>query len=124
MFPRTKNIETSFRAMRVVSLTVIAGSLGTVLFIFLWAVRAVDAAQQRIYILSAGKALEAFAGDRDVNLRVEAEWHIKNFHMAFFTLEPDELYNAVGIKRALYLADGSAKRVYDNLKESGYYTGV
>ena len=26
--------------------------------------------------------------------------------------------------RALYLADGTARRVYDNMKESGYYAGV
>jgi conjugative transposon TraK protein len=28
------------------------------------------------------------------------------------------------LRKALYLADVSAKRVYDNLKESGYYAGV
>jgi conjugative transposon TraK protein len=124
MFPKTKNIETSFRAMRVVSLAAIMGSLCANVVLFVWAVKLVDAAQQRIYILSAGRAMEAFASDRESNLRVEAEWHIKNFHTAFFTLEPDEKLNAAGIKRALYLADGSAKRVYDNLKESGYYAEV
>ncbi len=110
--------------MRVVSLAVIAGSLCANVMLFVWAVRAVEVAQQRIYVLSAGKALEAFAGDRDANLRVEAEWQVRNFHNAFFTLEPDEKFNGAGMKRALYLADGSAKRVYDNLKESGYYAGV
>ena len=110
--------------MRVLSLVVIVGSLCINLAVFVWAERAIDAAGQRIYILSAGKALEAFAGRRDDNLRVEAEWHVRNFHSAFFTLDPDERLNAAGMKRALYLADGSAKRVYDNLKESGYYAEV
>jgi conjugative transposon TraK protein len=124
MFPKTRNIETSFRAMRVLSLTVIIGNLLLTGLLFAQAARVEERAAQRIYILSAGKALEAFAGDRDDNLRAEAEWHVKNFHSAFFTLEPDEKFNSAGMKRALYLADGSAKRVYDNLKESGYYAEV
>jgi|SRR5579863_5099193 len=124
MFPKTKNIETAFRAMRVQSLVVIVGSLLTNLFVFVWVVRALAGAEQRIYVLAAGRAMEAFAGDRDTNLRVEAEWHVRNFHTAFFTLAPDEKFNGAGMKRALYLADGSAKRVYDNLRESRYYAEV
>ena len=124
MFPQTRNIERSFRAIRAVSLVVIVGSLCVNLAVFVWAVRAIDAAGQRVYILSAGKALEAFAGRRDANLRVEADWHVRNFHAAFFTLDPDERLNAAGLKRALYLADASAKRLSDNLKESGYYAEV
>jgi conjugative transposon TraK protein len=124
MFPKTKNIETSFRAMRMVSLVAIVGALCTVGLIFVWAGRQVAAAQQRIYILSAGRAFEAFASDRASNLAVEAKAHIENFHVLFFTLDPDEQFIAGQLKKALYLADGSAKRVDDNLKESGYYAGV
>jgi conjugative transposon TraK protein len=124
MFPRTKNIETSFRYIRLISLAVIVGSIGSGVFFFVWASRVVLQSGSRVYILSAGKAFEAFASDRLPNLRVEATWHVRNFHQDFFTLEPDEQFIGQGLKRALYLADGSAKRVYDNLKESGYYAGV
>jgi conjugative transposon TraK protein len=124
MFPRTKNIETSFRAMRAVSLVAIIGNLVLTGFLFLQAGRMEERAQSRVYILSAGKALEAFASDRAANLVVEARAHIENFHELFFTLDPDEKFIADGLRKALYLADISAKRIYDNLKESGYYASV
>jgi conjugative transposon TraK protein len=124
MFPKTKNIETSFRAMRAVSLLATIGNLVLTGFLFLQAGRMEERAQSRVYILSAGKALEAFASDRAVNLAVEARAHIENFHELFFTLDPDEKFIADGLRKALYLADISAKRVYDNLKESGYYASV
>jgi conjugative transposon TraK protein len=93
-------------------------------YMFFAANQAVSRAQARIYILSGGKALEAVAGDRKENIPVEARDHIRNFHLLFFTLDPDEKVIGDNLSRALYLADGSAKRVYENLKESGYYAGV
>jgi conjugative transposon TraK protein len=84
----------------------------------------VGEAQQRIFILANGKALEAFAADRKDNIPVEARDHIQRFHHLFFTLDPDEKVILSNIGNALYLADGSAKKQYDNLKESGYYTNL
>lgn len=124
MFPRTRNIETSFRYIRAVSLVAIMGSIGSGIFCFLWAGGMVSKAQSRVYILAAGKAFEAFSSDRASNLGVEARAVVRDFHEWFFTLDPDERFIAGQMKRALYLADGSAKRVYDNLRESGYYAGV
>jgi conjugative transposon TraK protein len=124
MFPKTKNIEDSFRYIRMVSIAVVAGSLVSGVVFFVLASRVMLSAQSRVYILSAGKAFEAFASDRRSNLPVEARAHVYNFHDYFFTLDPDEKYITAGLRRALYLADGSARRVYDNLKESGYYSGV
>jgi len=72
----------------------------------------------------AGKALEAFASERKENIPVEAKDHIRTFHQLFFTLAPDEKAINANITRALYLADASAKRLYDNLKENGYYAGI
>ena len=46
------------------------------------------------------------------------------FHHYFFSLDPDEKVLKANITKALYLADGSAKKQYDNLKESGYYMNV
>jgi conjugative transposon TraK protein len=123
-FPKTKNIESSFRYIRTFTLIVIAGSLLLCGFVIGQALRAVDRSQSRIYILSAGKAFEAFSSDRKPNLAVEARWHVINFHNDFFDLAPDEKYINAGLKRALYLADASAKRAYDNLRESGYYANV
>jgi conjugative transposon TraK protein len=46
------------------------------------------------------------------------------FHTAFFTLDPDEKVITANLTKALYLADGSARRIYEGLKESGYYNGI
>jgi conjugative transposon TraK protein len=55
---------------------------------------------------------------------VEARDHVKTFHRLFFTLDPDDPVITSNITQALYLADGSAKRQYDDLRESGYYASV
>jgi conjugative transposon TraK protein len=124
MFPRTRNLESSFRLIRGTCVVVVVGAFGLCGYVFVVANQAVNCAQARVYILANGKALEAVAGDRKDNIPVEARDHIRNFHSLFFTLDPDEKVIGDNLNRALYLADGSAKRVYENLKESGYYAGV
>ena len=81
-------------------------------------------AQKRIYILANGKALEAYSADRKDNLPVEARDHVKMFHYYFFTLDPDDKVIQSNLNKALYLADASAKKQYDNLKENGYYSNL
>jgi conjugative transposon TraK protein len=80
--------------------------------------------QGKVYILANGKALEAYASDRKDNIPVEAKDHVKTFHQLFFTLDPDDKVIKTNLTKALYLADASAKREYDNLKENGYYSGI
>ena len=79
---------------------------------------------ETMYILADGKVLEAHAGSRRDNIPVEARDHIKMFHQFFFTLDPDDKAIQSGVSKALYLADASAKRAYDNLQESGYYSNL
>jgi conjugative transposon TraK protein len=80
--------------------------------------------KERMYILANGKILEAVAGERKENIPVESRDHIKTFHHYFFTLDPDDKVIQENITKALYLADASAKRAYDNFKENGYYANV
>jgi conjugative transposon TraK protein len=124
MFPKTRSIEQSFQHIRLFTLVVVAGSLLLDGIVVGLSYRAVSGAQEKIYILASGKALEAIAGDRKENIPVEARDHIGSFHQYFFTLDPDEKVIQANLTRALYLADGSAKQLYDNLKENGYYSGV
>lgn len=124
MFPKTKNIEDSFRSMRALSLVLVIGSFCSVVVTIVVARQLVDKAQARVYVLAAGKVFEAFGSDRRANLPVEARAHVYDFLEAFFTLDPDDKYIRQTLMRALYLADASARRVYDNLVESGYYAGV
>jgi conjugative transposon TraK protein len=124
MFPKTKNLETAFQHVRLFTLVVIVGCLLLCGFVIWQALRAIDRNQDRIYILESGKALVAMAGSRQENIPVEARDHIHSFHESFFTLDPDEKVITDRIRKALYLADGSARRVYQGLKEGGYYNGL
>ena len=124
MFPKAKNIERAFQHIRLFTAIVVLGSLLFCCVVSWLSYRASDRAAERIYILASGKALEAVAKDRKDNVAVEARDHIRNFHEDFFTLDPDEKVINANLGKALYLADGSAKRQYDNLKETGYYSGV
>lgn len=124
MFKKMQNIDTSFRYIRIFTLVVVIVCAIISCFSVFKSFRLVYEMQSKIYILANGKALEAYASDRKDNIPVEAKDHIKNFHQYFFTLDPDEKVIQANITKALYLADGSAKREYDNLKEQGYYANV
>ena len=124
MFPKAKSLETAFQHIRLFTAVVVVGSLGFCGVVSWLAFRASEKAQQRIYILASGKALEAMASDRKDNVAVEARDHVRNFHRDFFTLDPDEKVIEANLRRALYLADASAKREYDDLRETGYYSGI
>lgn len=124
MFRKMKNIDTAFHYVRSFTLLVIAGSVLICCFALYKSFSLVARMQEKIYILANGKALEAYASERKDNIPVEAKDHIKTFHLLFFTLDPDDKAIQSTISKALYLADGSAKRVYDDLKENGYYAGL
>ncbi len=124
MFQKMKNIDTAFRYMRLFTMLIVAGSLLLDGFVFYKSYALSVAYQNRIYVLANGKALEAISADRKDNIPVEARDHVKTFHTDFFTLDPDDKVIQANIAKALYLADGSAKRQYQDLKENGYYSNI
>ena len=124
MFRKMQNIESAFRHIRLFSILFLLGCLVSSLIVFFKSHELASKAQSKIYILANGKAIEAYSAERKDNIPVEARDHVKMFHHYFFTLAPDEKVIQANINRALYLADGSAKQQYDNLKENGYYTNI
>ncbi len=124
MFKKMKNIDTAFRYVRGFTMLVIVGCVVICCFTLYKSYSLVAEMQSKIYILANGKALEAYASERKDNIPVEAKDHVKVFHRLFFTLDPDDKAIQTTITKALYLADGSAKRIYDDLKENGYYAGL
>jgi conjugative transposon TraK protein len=124
MFQTFKTIDTAVRQLRSVSKLVVLGSVLLSLYAIYYGYNQAWKIQDRIYILAGDKALEAVAADRKDNLAVEAKDHIRNFHQLFFTLEPDEKVITANIGRALYLGDGSVKRLYDNIQEAGYFSRI
>jgi len=84
-----------------------------------------EAQRQRIYVLDGGKSLMlALSQDLSQNRPVEAREHVRRFHELFFTLSPDRSAIESNINRALFLADKSAFRYFQNLTESGYYNRI
>lgn len=124
MFQQLKNIDTAFKHIRLFSLALIIACVCIVCFTMYRSFQLITATQERIYILSNGKALEAWSAERKDNIPVEARDHVRMFHHYFFTLDPDDKVIQANITRALYMADASAKRQYDNLKENRYYTNI
>jgi conjugative transposon TraK protein len=123
-FKRFKSIEEKFQRFRKWS--VICVLLMTM--ITLWAIynsgREIEKARQVVYVLWNGKALEALAGDRKANLPVELRDHLRLFHRYFFDLDPDEKAIKASMNRSFYLADGSAKALYDDQVENGFISGL
>jgi conjugative transposon TraK protein len=124
MFRQMKNIDTAFRHVRSFTLLVVVGSIILCCFTLYKSYQLVGSVESKIYILANGKALEAYASERKDNIPVEARDHVKTFHEFFFTLDPDDKVIQGNITKALYMADASAKRAYDNLKEAGFYTNI
>lgn len=124
MFKHFQNIDSAFRYVRGFTVAIIVLCISLCVFALVKSYQAINMAQSRVYILANGKALEAFAADRKDNVPVEARDHIKVFHQYFFTLDPDDKVIQSNVTKALYLADASAKRQYDDLKESGYYSNI
>jgi len=124
MFTKMKNIDTAFRQIRLFSILVIVGCIMLSCFALYKSFSLVYQMQSKIYILANGKALEAYSSDRKDNISVEAKDHIKTFHQFFFTLDPDDKVIKENVTKALYLSDNSTKKVYDDLKEKGYYAGI
>lgn len=124
MFKKMKNIDSAFQHVRIFTVTVVIVSGFINGYAIFKSGQVMRQANDRIYILSSGKALEALAAERKENVPVEARDHVKTFHEDFFTLDPDDRTIQANITKALYMADGSAKRMYDNLKEGNYYAGI
>lgn len=124
MFRQLNDIDRAFTHVKRLTVVVIVSALALAGYAVAKSYRMVCRAGSRIYVVVNGKAIEAFAADRKQNIPVEARDHIKMFHHYFFTLDPDERVIDENLSSALYLADGSARSVYQDLKEKRFYAGI
>lgn len=121
-FTKMKSMDTAFRQMRLFFIVLVVFVTVICSLVMYFSYAQVSAHKGKIYVMINGALVEAVAKDRD--MPVELHDHIERFHELFFTLSPDEKVIQQQVTRALYLADGSAKKVYQNLQESGYYKNV
>jgi conjugative transposon TraK protein len=124
MFTKVKNIDTAFRQVKLFMTVVITGCFLLCGFVLFKSYELSEKLQNKVYVIAGDKAVEAFSSGRKDNIQVEARDHIRMFHTYFFSLDPDDKVIDANMTRAFYLADGSAKKQYDNLKGTGYYSQV
>lgn len=124
-FKSLRNIETSFRQIRLF-LLVFAGLCALTTGVVVWnSFRFAEAQRQKIYVLDKGKSLMvALSQDMAQNRPVEAREHVRRFHELFFTLSPEKSAIEHNIKRALLLADKSVYNYYSDFSEKGYYNRI
>ena len=125
MFSNLNNIESAFKRMRLFLLVLMIGSIGFAGYCAFSSFAFIDKHRSQIYVLADGQSLllAKSTNIRD-NRPVEAKDHVKRFHQLFFSLDPDEQVINARMQEALYYGDNSVQSQYQNLKESGYFTGV
>src|SRR6478609_7627964 len=101
MFQPTQNIDNAFRSMRMFMLLVVVSSALINVYALYQNAQLSAKGQEKVYVLSNGRAAEVFAVSRKDNVGVEAKDHVARFHELFFSLDPDEKGIAVTIKKAL-----------------------
>lgn len=124
-FKSLKNIETSFKQIRIIAIAFVVLCAGITGYAVWNSFSFAEAQRQKIYVLDEGKSLMlALSQDLSQNRPVEAKEHIKRFHELFFTLSPDKQAIESNINRALFLVDKSAFRYYQDMSEKGYYNRI
>lgn len=120
-----KNIETSFRQIRLFSILFLVLCSVVVVWSVYSSYDFAEKQREKIYVLDGGKSLMlALSQDLSQNRPAEAREHVRRFHELFFTLSPDKSAIEHNVKRALLLADKSAYNYYSDFAEKGYYNRI
>jgi len=124
-FKSLKNIESSFKQIRLFTLVFTVLCFGVVGVVVFKSYQFAEEQRQKIYVLDNGKSLMvALSQDMSINRPVEAREHVRRFHELFFTVAPDKNAIESNVKRAFNLADQSAFNYYKDLQEKGYYNRI
>ena len=124
-FKSLKNIETSFRQIRLYSIIFLVLCSVVVVWSVYSSYDFAEKQREKIYVLDGGKSLMlALSQDLSQNRPSEAREHVRRFHELFFTLSPDKSAIEHNVKRALLLADKSAYNYYSDFAEKGYYNRI
>lgn len=124
-FKSLKNIETSFRQIRLFGIVFVTMCAVVVSVALICVFNFAERQREKIYVLDNGKSLMlALSQDMEQNRPAEAREHVRRFHELFFTLSPDKSAIEHNINRALILSDKSAYNYYTDFSEKGYYNRI
>ena len=121
-FKALKNIESSFRQIRLFGM-IFLGCCTLLTLLVVWkSYSFAEAQRQKIYVLDQGRSLMlALSQDLQQNRPVESREHVRRFHQLFFTLSPDKSAIEGNMTKALLLADKTAMSYYRDMMEKGYF---
>lgn len=124
-FKSLKNIETSFRQIRLFGIVFVSLCAMIAVASVILSLNFAEKQREKIYVLDNGKSLMlALSQDMEQNRPAEAREHVRRFHELFFTLSPDKSAIEHNINRALILSDKSAYNYYTDFSEKGYYNRI
>ena len=124
-FKSLKNLETSFRQIRLFGIIFLSLCAVVVVYSVYSSYAFAEKQREKIYVLDGGKSLMlALSQDLAQNRPAEAREHVRRFHELFFTLSPEKSAIEHNVKRALLLADKSAYNYYTDFAEKGYYNRI
>ena len=124
-FKTLRNIENSFRQIRLYAIVFAVLCTGVTGYAVWQSYHFAEKQRQKIYVLDQGKSLMlALSQNASINRPVEARERVRRFHELFFTLAPDKGAIESNMKRAFNLADKSVYNYYKDLSEKGYYNRI
>ncbi len=124
-FKSLKNIESSFRQIRLFGIIVVSLCAVVAISAVCVSLNFAEKQREKIYVLDNGKSLMlALSQDMSQNRPAEAREHVRRFHELFFSLSPDKSAIEHNINRALILSDKSAYNYYSDYSEKGYYNRI
>eukprot|EP01041_Mallomonas_annulata_P020400 gene20400-40162_t len=118
-----RSIETSFRAMRLVSIVSIIGMVISVIGGFMFYNIAINQSSNQIYIMSDNGSI-ALARKSSVSSEreIETKDHILAFHERLYNLDNNEEQISYTLNKASYLGD--TKQILASYKEINYYNNL
>ena len=100
-FKSLKNIETSFRQIRLYAIAFVVLCLIITGYAIFSSYSFAEKQREKVYVLDNGKSLMlALSQDAKANRPVEAREHVRRFHELFFTIAPDKAAIEGNVKRA------------------------
>ena len=124
-FKSLKNIESSFRQLRLFGMIFLAACTVVTMWSVWSSYSFAEKQREKIYVLDGGKSLMlALSQDLSQNRPAEAREHVRRFHELFFTLAPEKSAIESNVHRALVMADKSAYNYYRDFAEQGFYNRI
>jgi len=119
-----KNIENKIKLVFFISIATLITSVIIVAVVMGYTRNIIIEERKNIYVLDAGLPLMVQRSSLEENEEVEGMSHINMFHSLFFNLPPDDKYIQNNVLRAMYLIDDSGLKIYNDLREQGFYNSI